>query len=146
MKEVSAKGKLDDAIMIASSAHKGQVDRAGKPYILHPLRLMMKMQCEESMIAAVLHDVVEDSPDWDLDRLRAAGFSENVVTAVGCLTKIEGEDYGSYVQRAAQHPIARMVKIADLEDNMNIRRIDSISEEDSRRIAKYHKYWRMLTS
>lgn len=139
-------GTIDDAIRIAANAHRGQVDRAGKPYILHPLRVMMKMDCEESMIAAVLHDVVEDSPDWDLELLRAAGFSENVVNAVGCLTKNEGEDYGTFIERAAQDPLARKVKIADLEDNMNIKRIESISEDDSRRIAKYHKYWRLLTS
>ena len=137
---------LEDAIAIAANAHKGQFDKAGAPYILHPLRIMMKMKSDAAMIVAVLHDVVEDAPDWTFDRLRETGFTEEIISALECVTKREGEEYSEFVKRAASNTIAREVKIGDLEDNMNIQRIESLSEKDSGRIAKYHKYWKILTS
>lgn len=136
---------LEDAIEIAAKAHKGQSDKAGAPYILHPLRLMMQMNSEAAMIAAVLHDVVEDS-DWTIDDLREKGFSEEVLLALECLTKQDGESYEAFIDRAGKNKIARQVKIADLEDNMNIRRIDKISEKDLIRLEKYHRSWHSLTN
>ncbi|MGH9752312.1 MAG: HD domain-containing protein [Blastocatellia bacterium] len=135
---------LERAILIATQAHLGQRDKAGVPYILHPLRMMMRMESEAAMIAAVLHDVVEDS-DWTLEQLRGEGFSEEVLQAVDCLTHRDGESYDEFVARAQANAIARRVKIADLEDNMNVKRIGEITPKDLARIEKYHHAWRILT-
>src|SRR5258708_14260514 len=135
---------LEDAVAIAAQAHRGQKDKAGDPYLLHPLRMMLRMNSEAEMIAAVLHDVVEDC-DWTLEQLRDKGFSEEVLQAVDCLTHRNGEAYEEFIKRAQENPIARQVKIADLEDNMNIERIVEITEKDLERLAKYHRSWCVLT-
>ena len=134
---------LDDAVSIAAQAHRGQKDKFGAPYLLHPLRMMLRMKSEAEMIAAVLHDVVEDS-DWTLGQLRDRGFSEDVLQAVDCLTRRNGESYEDLIQRAQLNPIARQVKIADLEDNMNIQRIGEVTAKDLERVARYHRAWRVL--
>ncbi len=128
---------LENAVAIAAQAHRGQKDKADDPYLLHPLRMMLRMNSEAEMIAAVLHDVVEDC-DWTLEQLRDKGFSEEVLQAVDCLTHRNGEAYEEFIKRAQENPIARQVKIADLEDNMNIERIVEITEKDLR-LAKYHR-------
>jgi (p)ppGpp synthase/HD superfamily hydrolase len=135
---------LERAILIAAQAHLGQRDKAGAPYILHPLRLMMRMESETAMIAAVLHDVVEDS-DWTLERLRGEGFSDEVMQAVDCLMNRDGETYDEFITRVRASAIARQVKIADLEDNMNVKRIGEVTPKDMARIEKYHRAWRALT-
>ena len=134
---------LEDALIYAAQKHRGQRDKAGKPYITHPLRVMNNLGLDatlEEQMAALLHDVVEDC-DVSLDDLRAAGFPEAVVVAVDHLTKdSEGEaDYQKAIERAARDPIAQRVKIADLTDNMNLKRIANASDEDRRRAAKYEK-------
>jgi len=96
------------------------------------------------MMAAVLHDVVEDT-DWTLERLRREGFPEEVLEAVDCLTHRDGESYEEFVERVQTNPIARQVKIADLEDNMNIRRIGRLGAKDLERVGKYHRAWCVLT-
>src|SRR5689334_3011231 len=125
---------LEDAIAIAATVHKGQTDKAGAPYILHPLRLMMQMKTEAEMMVAVLHDVVEDSREqedgWTFEKLRAAGFSDEVLAALDCVTNRTGESYDEFIIRAAANPVARRVKIADLEDNMNIRRMSEMRPKD----------------
>jgi (p)ppGpp synthase/HD superfamily hydrolase len=135
---------LERAILIAAQAHLGQRDKGGAPYILHPLRMMMRMESEAAMMAAVLHDVVEDS-EWTLEQLRGEGFSEEVLQAVDCLTRRDGESYDDFVARAQSNPIARRVKIADLEDNMNVQRLGVMTAKDSARIEEYHRVWRALT-
>lgn len=135
---------LEDAISIAALAHKGQKDKAGNLYLLHPLRMMMQMKSEAAMIVAVLHDVVEDT-DWTLEQLQEQGFSEEVLTAIDCVTNRAGESYDQFIERVQTNPIAREVKIADLEDNMNIRRIAQIKPKDLERLEKYHKSWSLLT-
>ena len=135
---------LEDAIAIAAKAHKGQIDKAGAPYILHPLRMMMRLKSEAEMMTAILHDVVEDS-SWTIELLREKGFSEEVLKAVECVTNRESESYEQFIERAKQNPIARQVKIADLEDNMNILRIGEIKPKDLERLEKYHKSWCILT-
>jgi (p)ppGpp synthase/HD superfamily hydrolase len=129
---------LERAIVIAAEAHAGQIDKGGAPYILHPLRVMFRLHSPEERIAAVLHDVVEDS-DWTLDRLRAEGFAEGVVAAVDHLTKREGEAYEAYIARAGRHPVARAVKVADLLDNLDLSRIAVPSERDEARIERYRR-------
>jgi (p)ppGpp synthase/HD superfamily hydrolase len=135
---------VEDAVFIAAQAHKGQKDKAGAPYLLHPLRMMLRMPSEAAMMAAVLHDVVEDT-DWTLERLRGEGFSDEVLEAVDCLTHRDGESYEEFVERVRTNPIARQVKVADLEDNMNVRRISRLAAKDLERLEKYHRAWRVLT-
>ena len=135
---------VERAVQIAAQAHQGQRDKAGAPYLLHPLRLMMRMESEAAMMAAVLHDVVEDS-EWTLDQLRTEGFNEEVLQAVECLTHRLGESYDEFVARVQTNAIARQVKLADLEDNMNIRRMAEITPKDLARLEKYHRAWRTLT-
>jgi (p)ppGpp synthase/HD superfamily hydrolase len=136
---------LEDAILLAANAHRGQTDKAGAPYILHPLRMMLRMQTDAERMAAVLHDVVEDTP-WTLEGLRAEGFPEEVLEAVDRLSRREGEPYDDFMRRAAVHPVARRVKIADLEDNLDVRRIAHVTEKDAERLTRYHRAWRSLVA
>jgi (p)ppGpp synthase/HD superfamily hydrolase len=129
---------LERAIAIAAKAHAGKVDKAGAPYILHPLRVMLKMETYEERMAAVLHDVVEDS-DMTLEDLRNEGFSDTVVEAVDAVTLRIGEAYDDFVRRAARNPIGRRVKLADLEDNCDLSRIAHPTKEDYERLAKYQR-------
>jgi (p)ppGpp synthase/HD superfamily hydrolase len=134
---------LGKAIAIAAQAHQDQHDKAGAPYILHPLRMMLRMSSEAEMMAAVLHDVVEDT-DWTLDQLRQAGFAEEVVQAVECLTHRDHETYDEFVARVRTNAIASKVKLADLEDNMDMRRLRALTEKDTQRLHKYHQAWLAL--
>ncbi len=129
---------LERAIVIAAEAHAGQKDKGGQTYILHPLRLMLQMRTEDERMAAVLHDVVEDS-DWTLEQLRSEGFSEAVGQAVDALTERKDESYEAFVQRAVGDPIARVVKIADIRDNMDLSRIPNPTEKDHERLDKYRR-------
>ncbi len=135
---------LEQAIAIAVEAHRGQTDRAGRPYILHPLRMMSRMQTDEERIVAVLHDVVEDT-DWTLEQLREAGFSERVTGAVDALTRREGETYEDFVGRAQRDALARRVKLADLEDNLDLRRTGTVGPGDLERLNRYLRAWKSLT-
>jgi (p)ppGpp synthase/HD superfamily hydrolase len=136
---------LEKAIQIAVQAHAGQKDRAGQPYILHPLRVMGKVQTESEKIVAILHDVVEDT-EVSLDDLKAAGFSHEIITAVDVLTKRDGEPYDALIQRAKRNPLAKRVKLADLEDNMDLRRNAQITEEDLERFNRYLRAWKELSA
>lgn len=137
---------LDQAVLIAAQAHLGQKDKMDRPYILHPLRMMLRFQSETEMMVAVLHDVVEDSPDWSLERLRQEEFSEEIVEAIDHLTRREDESYEAFTERAGQNRLARKVKLADLEDNMDIRRYPAeLSQKDKDRLARYHKAWLSLS-
>lgn len=129
---------LENAIALAAKAHAGQVDKAGAPYILHPLRMMLRVATPEERMAAVLHDVVEDC-GVSLADLRAAGFSEAVVGAVDALTRREDESYDEFVARAATDPIGRRVKLADLEDNSDLSRIAEPTTRDFERLEKYRR-------
>ena len=127
---------IERAIQIAATAHQGQVDKAGEPYVLHPLRIMLTLEGEEERIVAVLHDVVEDS-EWTLESLRNEGFSENVLDAIDSVTRREGESYEAFVARSAEHPIGRRAKLADLADNADLSRIRNPTEKDRARRRKY---------
>ena len=129
---------LERAIEIAVSAHKGQIDKAGAPYVLHPLRIMMSLATEEERIAGVLHDVVEDS-DWTFERLQSEGFSEAILEALRSVTVVEGEAYEDFILRACENPVGRRVKIADVTDNMDLRRISEPTDRDMQRMKKYRK-------
>jgi (p)ppGpp synthase/HD superfamily hydrolase len=126
------------AIKIAAQAHAGQFDRGGEPYILHPLRVMVRCKTDEERTVAILHDVVEDCPDWPLERLAAEGFSPAVLSGIDAVTKRDGEDYDAFIERAGRDPIGRVVKIEDLTDNMDLRRLPrTITDRDLARQAKY---------
>ena len=131
------------AMKIAYDAHHGQVDKGGLPYIFHPYHLAESMEDEISCCAALLHDVVEDT-DYTFEQLEAEGFGETIMEALRLLTHENGvfteEDYLQYVLKLKQNPIARAVKIADLEHNSDLSRFGSdITERDIMRAAKYQK-------
>lgn len=129
---------LERAIAVAATAHEGQVDKAGAPYVLHPLRVMASLEDGPARMAAVLHDVVEDT-DWTLERLRAEGFPEEVVEAVDHLTRREGETYMEFCARTATHPLARRVKLADLADNLDLSRIPEPTDGHRSLMKRYEK-------
>jgi (p)ppGpp synthase/HD superfamily hydrolase len=127
---------LERAIAIAAEAHAGQVDKAGQPYILHPLRVMFRMNSTTERMAAVLHDVVEDSA-VTLEALKAEGFPPEVVSAVDALTKRQGESRLDAAHRAKMDPMARLVKLADNAENMDLSRIPEPTERDYARLEEY---------
>ena len=130
------KPTLERAIEIAARAHAGQVDKAGQPYILHPLRVMLSVKGEVDRIVAVLHDVVEDT-DVTLGALAAEGFPTEVLAAIEALTKKPDEHRLPAAHRAAANPIARVVKLADVEDNMDLSRIPHPTAADYARLEEY---------
>ena len=134
---------LEKAIRIAAQAHAGQKDKAGAAYILHPLRVMMKMDTEPEMMAAVLHDLIEDT-GWTLQRLRRNGFAPEVVDAVDHLTRRKEETYGQFISRVKGNPLAVKIKLADLEDNMDTSRLKKITARDRTRLEKYRRAWKQL--
>ena len=135
--------QLQKAIELATEAHKGQTDRAGKPYIGHITRVMQAGKTLEERMAGVLHDIVEDT-HWTFEGLLRQGIPDNVVDAVRCLTKIEDESYDQFIERIKTNPIAIAVKLNDLRDNMDITRLPTISNKDMERLLKYHRaYWEL---
>lgn len=134
---------LEDAIQLAVEAHAGQRDRNGQPYILHPLRVMFRLRTETLQIVGILHDVVEDT-DYTFEDLRKMGYPEPIIHALDCLTKREGEDYGDFVERSQSDPIAREVKLADLEDNMDVRRMPQVTGKEAARLDRYRQAWEKL--
>lgn len=141
---MSPEPTLEDAIALAAQAHKGQRDKAGAPYILHPIRVMLRVESEEERLTAILHDVVEDSP-YTVEQLRELGYPAAVVAAVDRLSRREGETYDEFIERIAPDPLARRVKIADLEDNIDLTRIKDPQQRDYDRLARYEKALVRLT-
>lgn len=134
---------LERAIEIAASAHAGQVDKADQPYILHPIRVMMSVSTLEERTVAVLHDVVEDTVTT-FDDLAGYGFSDAVISAVKALTKTDGESRLAAARRAVQDPIARIVKLADVADNMDLSRIPDPTAKDLARLEEYKQVRALL--
>ena len=135
---------LRRAIDIAKEAHKGQVDKAGNEYIDHPLRVMIAAHSVSEKIVGVLHDVIEDT-DWTFERLEAEGFTTEIIEALKCVTKLsEDEPYDAFIERVKTNPLAVAVKIKDLADNMDIRRLNELTEKDFKRLQKYHRAYKEL--
>lgn len=134
---------LEKAIAIAVEAHRGQIDKAGKSYILHPLRVMLRGKNDNEMIVGILHDTIEDTP-VTIEMLRLEGFSAEVLNALSCITKEQGEDYGHFIDRVLKNPLATQVKLYDMEDNMNRDRLPFPTAKDEARFAKYKKYHAIL--
>lgn len=146
---------LQRAIEIAVEAHKGQVDKAGSLYVLHPLRVMMSLDTDDEKIVGVLHDVVEDCKGWTWDRLRSEGFSDKIIDALLSVSKTPEEEaefkglkatgsedavrhhYLTFIKRAAANELGRKVKMADIEDNLDVSRIADPTADDKLRIERY---------
>ena len=135
---------LAKAIEIALKAHAGQTDKAGMPYIGHVMRVMQAGRTIDEKIAGVLHDIVEDTP-WTFEALLAEGFPAHIVDALRCVTKLhDDEPYEAFIERVKRNPLAVAVKINDLTDNMDIRRLADITDKDAIRLRKYLKAYREL--
>ncbi|MDO5155334.1 MAG: GTP pyrophosphokinase [Eubacteriales bacterium] len=134
---------LEKAIEIAVEAHRGQLDKAGTIYILHPIRVMLRGQNDTERIVGILHDVVEDTP-VTIEMLRLEGFSDEILCALDCLTKQLGEDYGHFIDRVMTNPLATQIKLYDMEDNLNRDRIPYPTEQDEARFVKYTKFHAIL--
>ena len=129
---------LEQAIALAAKQHEGQVDKANSPYILHPLRVMLNVPTIEHKIVAVLHDILEDT-ETTIEDLYQFGFQEHIIDAIVALTKKQGETRLEAAQRARQNPIARVVKLADINDNMDLSRIQSPTVKDFERLKEYQQ-------
>ncbi|UEQ77193.1 phosphohydrolase [Chryseobacterium arthrosphaerae] len=127
---------LEKAISIAVQAHAGQTDKSGKPYILHVLRVMMKGKSEDEMIGGILHDLVEDT-DWTFEQLKEEGFPQHIITALELVTRKDREKYSDFIQRISGNPLAVAIKLNDLEDNMNVNRLNEVTVKDAERLSKY---------
>ncbi len=136
--------RVEDAIAFAAAAHAGQVDKAGKPYILHPLRVMLRMEGVERQVVGVLHDVVEDC-GVSLDEI-SVRFGEPVAAALDALSRREGESYDDFIERCGANDLARSVKWADIRDNSDLSRLDKITGADLQRVEKYRKASNRLTA
>ena len=136
---------LERAIEIAREAHWGQRDKAGNDYIDHPMRVMEMGRTVEEKIVGVLHDVVEDAAEWSFERLEAEGFALEIIEALRCVTKrSEEESYDKFIARVKTNKLAVAVKLNDLTDNMDIRRLPYISDKDVKRLKKYLKAYKQL--
>jgi (p)ppGpp synthase/HD superfamily hydrolase len=137
---------VEDAVRIARQAHEGQVDKSGRPYIGHPLRVMYRVDGEHTQMAAVLHDVLEDTPTTAADLL-AEGCPRRVVDAVVALSKVDGEPQADYLARVAADEIALLVKRADIADNLSPQRLARLDQPTQDRLrAKYTEALRILTA
>ena len=138
-------GTLERAIEIARQAHSGQLDKAGNDYISHPLRVMAMGQSTDEKIVGVLHDVVEDSA-WTFEQLAVEGFAPHIIEALRCVTRLShSEPYDKFIARVKENPLATAVKLNDLTDNMDIRRLPYLSDKDVKRLKKYLKAYKQLT-
>lgn len=134
---------IEKSLHIALRAYAGKTDKAGREYIHHPLRVMAKMKTDLEMSVALLHDVIEDS-DLTAEQLLAEGIPAEVIEAIQCLSRHENEDYQDFVGRTKKNELAAKIKIADIEDNIDVLRLASLNETDLTRIKKYHSAWQFL--
>ena len=135
--------QVQRAYELAAKAHAGQVDKAGRDYILHPLTVASFVETDDEKTVALLHDVAEDTP-VTLQDLRDAGFSEAVVHAVDCVTKRDGEPLENYLHRVKSNPLATAVKLADLRHNSDLSRLPHPTERDFARVERYQEEIRFL--
>lgn len=134
---------LEEAVVFATEMHAGQTDKAGEAYIEHPLRVMHTLDCRVEKIVGVLHDTVEDT-DATVKEVRDL-FGRRVAVPIALLTHSCDDEYLEYVAKIKRNEIARRVKLADLNDNMNLSRLDTITQEDLERRNKYESAYVLLT-
>jgi len=127
---------LEKALRISMVAHNGQTDRAGLPYILHPIAVASRVKTPEEKTVALLHDVVEDSPLFSIEDIYKE-FPAVIGNAVEAITKTEDVEYLEYIKGVKDNPLARAVKIADIKENLDLTRLGEISEDDINRLNKY---------
>ena len=137
--------KIKKALEIAFDAHKDQVDKAGLPYIYHPFYLATQMETEDSIIVALLHDVVEDSP-YTFEDLENHGFSTTIIATLRLLTHEDSEDYITYIHRVKENELARIVKLADLKHNSDESRLSHIDDKVRERLNRYAESIKILES
>ncbi len=133
---------LSKMLVLATNAHAGQTDKAGKPYILHCLKVMhyLKSEDEELMCIALGHDIIEDTKVTYVE-LWSQGFSSRIIEGIRALTKQRGQTYDEYKEQVFANKDAMRVKMCDLRHNSDIRRLKGITEKDVARIAKYHQFY-----
>ena len=136
---------LNTALIIAAQAHQGQKDLGGADYILHPLRVMASVNSTDEKIVALLHDVIEDHPEFD-KIIAGANFKSEIYRSLIAITKCKDEKYQDYIKRVSVDRIARAVKIADLLDNMDITRLFTLTTRGYKRLAKYREAWAYLVT
>ncbi len=134
---------LEKALMIATKAHAGQLDKAGAAYVFHPIRVSLKCCSIEERIVALLHDTLEDT-DVTVSYLLSEGFPRNIIDAIISVTRNEGESYEDFIKRCVLNPIGKEVKLRDLEDNMDMTRLPKVSVNDMERLNRYIKAYRFL--
>lgn len=132
------------AINLMFKKHKDQVDKSGLPYVFHPFHIAEQMKDENTTIVALLHDIVEDT-DTTFEDLKEMGFNDKVIDALKLMTHNKDEDYFKYVEKIGKNPIARKVKIKDLEHNMDTSRLDVVTKKDQERVKKYIRCHNYLT-
>jgi (p)ppGpp synthase/HD superfamily hydrolase len=132
------------AMSICYRAHKGQVDKAGLPYVFHPFHLAEQMQEEDEIIVALLHDVVEDS-DYDFNNLKSAGFSNEIIEALKLLTHKKSVPYMKYIEQIKCNALATKIKLADLKHNSDLSRLDTVDSKALERVEKYAKAIKFLS-
>ena len=136
---------LDKAALICVTKHHGQRDKMGCAYFQHPMRVAMRCETDYEKIVALLHDTIEDT-DVTPEYLQQEGCPNWIVEAILSVTKREGESYDNFIVRAKKNSIGRVVKIHDLEDNLNVMRLDEMTPEMATRFNKYLRAYRYLTS
>lgn len=139
----SLEEQLEKAINLASIQHYGQKDKSGKPYIFHLIHVMNNVEELDAKVVAILHDILEDT-DMTKNDLLSLGFSEDIVNAIEVLTKPKQQAYIDYIENVNKHPLARKVKMIDLKHNMDLTRLETITEKDLKRTKKYFKAYKIL--
>ena len=127
---------VEKALQIALDAHRGQVDKAGMPYIMHPIAVAIQQKTTDAFAVALLHDVMEDSP-YTAEDLKNEGIPQNIIEALLLLTHDKNEPYMEYIGRIKSNKLAKSVKLADLRHNSNLSRLQHVSEADKKRVEKY---------
>ena len=126
---------IEDAIELATEAHRDQKDKNGQPYIYHPIRVMLAVQSDYEKMVAIMHDIIEDT-NWTLEDIAMEGFPNEVVKAVKAITKKKNQPYDEYLEIVKANPIARTIKIADVRDNASPMRLYMLSPDTVIRLTK----------
>lgn len=126
------------ALKLCFEAHKNQTDKSGMPYVFHPFHLAKQMKTEETTIVALLHDLIEDT-NYTIEDLTNMGFNKSITDAILLMTHSDDVDYMNYVRAIKENPIAKAVKLADLNHNSDLTRLDIVDEKSLKRREKYQK-------
>jgi (p)ppGpp synthase/HD superfamily hydrolase len=132
--------QLIAAFDIARVAHANQKDKSGNPYIAHPVRVALAcFPNHDAMVVALLHDVIEDT-DYTLTEIYTCmKFGSHICEAIHAITKCDDEDQETYLARVKTNALATQVKLADIEDNLDPRRLMQLPEKvQARLVKKYH--------